>query len=639
MQHNIGHKKFNIYTMALGYHNDDDLIKEYNDTGCATTGIWHWVLLDELNLLEGNEIKSFIDTLKSFSKPKSKCSNYKCIYAFDLGANISFVLPELLKELTFKADIEDDDINVFNIICSDSLSDVWDLKIKFHKGKNLIIFRDIAKILANPKLKDLAKALNFDYNSILYNEHINRRVEGFEPSKDDLNAIRRKAQLLLEVVQHHKDDKYFFKSTSAASYSFRKGLDFAYKGSLKPYTEFRKEYPELDRDEHDFASKSIEGGLTFVNEFYKGKEQANVFHCDEHQAYPAKVVKCKMPYGKGIHKTKYIELDSSFNGVLFPGNYTICKCRVNVQFRLVPFRRNLGSDLMDVVVYCWDFEIPYLFKCYNYAEVAIEEMYIYKTKYSKFGGYFVDNYRQRLISRKQNNDYGVMYFKLLNNSFYGKLGEKPYNTIRIPHCDSLGNTYIEKIEKPLEEQSYLSTYTYAPMFSCIMALQRCEMMEGIFKIGLAHYYYCATDSHFTDISLESMTYFKSLEHRDFIGCWDDGEELAKAEFVGERRYKTLTKLNETIIHNSGFTYDKGEVYKDVDLENDVRAVNTKVRVLGGTMVVPITKTITSSEDFEEEMQRQAISHHRYLHKLQENEAINDATQHLRWSLSKGYIQR
>lgn len=639
MQHNIGHKKFNIYTMALGYHNDDDLINEYNETGCATTGIWHWVLLDEENLLEGNDVKSFIENLKKFSKPKSKCSNYKCIYAFDLGANISFVLPELLKELTFKANIEDDDINVFNIICSDSLSDVWDLKIKFHKGKNLIIFRDVAKILANPKLKDLAKALNFDFKALEYDTHINRRVEGFEPSKDDLNAIRQKAQLLLDVVMHHENDKYFFKSTSAASYSFRKALDYAYKGSLKPYLEYRKEYPELDRDEHDFALKSNEGGLTFVNEFYKGKEQANVFHCDEHNAYPAKIVKCKLPYGKPIHKTKYIELDENFNGELFPGHYTICKCRVNVQYRLVPFRRTLGSDLMDVVVYCWDFEIPYLFKCYNYAEVAIEDMYIYKTKFSRFGGYFVDNYRQRLNAKSKGDNYGVMYFKILNNSFYGKQGEKAYNTIKIPQIDSLGNVYIVKEELPLEQQKYLSTYTYIPMFSCISALQRCEMMKGIFTIGLAHYYYCDTDSHFTDISLESMTYFKSLEHRDFIGCWDNGEELERAEFVGEKRYKTLTKSNETIIHNSGFTYENGEVYKDVNLVNDIRTVNTKVRVIGGTIVVPVAKSITTSEDFENEMRNQAISHHRYLHKIQEQEAINDATQHLRWSLSKGYITR
>lgn len=636
MLRNIGHKKYKIYTLAFGYHNDDELLEEFKSSSFVKTSIWDWCLLNEDEMFEGRDNNSLLNQFKEMSKPVKKTSNNICIFTFDLASHLSFILGDLIKtfNLTYKATFEDNDVNVFSITCSESLGDVWSFKIKLHKGSSSIIFKDIEKILAKPKLKELAKALNFDYTSILYDTHINRRVEGFEPSESELKAIRQKAQLLLEVVMYHKDDKYFFKSASAASYSIKKAIDYAYGDKLKPYQEYRKDYPELDLKEDAFVRQSVEGGLTFVNEFYRCKEQEKVLHTDEHNAYPSQLIKHRMPYGKGTYIKQHFDIDKDFDGELFPGCYSVCKCIVSCQFRLVPFRRNLFSDLMYVEIYCWDFELPYLFKCYNYVEVEVEECYVYKTKFSKFGGYFINNYKQRLSERAKGNTYGVMYYKILNNSFYGKVGEKAYKTEIIPGVDSLGNLYVTKRDK--EEFNPISTYTYTPMFSCISALQRCEMLDGIFKIGLANYCYCDTDSHFFKMTLETMTYFKSLEHRDFIGCWDDGEILEKAEFVGEKRYKVLTSENDTIVHNAGFTYENGEVYENINLTNDIRTVNTKVRVNGGTLIVPVKKYITTEEDFMEQVIDDTKKHNNYMKK---QEYVNKETKMLRYKLSKGFIQR
>ena len=84
MLRNIGHKKYKIYTLAFGYHNDDALLEEFESSSFVKTSIWDWCLLDEEEMFEdelevkvhpesikidnGNNINFFIYILLSFNR-------------------------------------------------------------------------------------------------------------------------------------------------------------------------------------------------------------------------------------------------------------------------------------------------------------------------------------------------------------------------------------------------------------------------------------------------------------------------------------------------------------------------------------------------------------------------------------------
>lgn len=636
MERNIGHKKFKIYSLEFGTHNDDELLKQYETNPLDTeTGIWCWYLIDEKVKYTGFNMESLISKLKELSKPSRTSSSYVAIYTHNLSSKFSFMFP-YLQELEFNQELEEKTCNAFNIIANQSLGSVWDLKLKFHKGRSLVMFRDIQKILGGGSLDDLCKALKLPLNDIYYDTRINRRADGQKPSKNDLKAIYNRANVVQHIVNLHKDDKYFFKASSAASYSFKQAIDFAYKGELKPYTAYREDYPVLDKSEDEFVRRSVEGGLTGCNGFYKGKEQQNVIHYDLHNAYPSIYYKCKLPYGKGIRQNKYIEVDENFDGCLYKGCYTVCKCCVDVQFKKFNFKRELGEYLLQVYIYCWDFEIPYLFKCYNAASCAIEETITYKTKYSRFGGYFASNYKKRLEARKEHNQYNVMYYKMLNNSFYGKTGEKAYNDIYIPKLVD-GCLYVDQKHK--EEEEYLSTYTYTPLFSCVSALVRKNMFDAIFEIGLPYVYYVDTDSIFCDDNPKTREFWSKQEVRDFLGCWGLEEKLQKATFVADKRYKTLTVDGSTIVHNAGFTYSDNEKYNDINLMNDTRYVAYSIKIKGGTIVSPVIKSFKSDIETEtDKMLKSGVQHDRYIAKIQ-NDKINLVSERFRWDIRNGYAEQ
>ena len=135
-------------------------------------------------------------------------------------------------------------------------------------------------------------------------------------------------------------DKEFWNVDSIASYSMKHLLKAGFPKTHKPYKEFRKLYPELDKEETDFLRKGVEGGITYATPKYQFITiNQRVTHYDIHQAHPFSAWKHIYPYGKGEY----------FTGKNPKGKISACRIKVSYNgVRLHSIIKLIGIDQCNI---------------------------------------------------------------------------------------------------------------------------------------------------------------------------------------------------------------------------------------------------------------------------------------------------
>lgn len=610
MIHRIGRRKYKIYAFDIETHNDIESIS------MGVSSMWLGCLIDESSKMEDEssylyDMDSFIDRLDELSSPKKRksknspkeCKNV-CIYIYNLSFEWSFILPVLL-ERGFKAvaKVNDNSEMEFSSVSTKSVSSVWDVTIKFSPKHGKIILKDLAKIYGGG-LANVAKSFNLETQKGEIDYRLNR-LHGHVVTKEEKEYCFKDTRIIIEILQKIIDDNEFWNVSSIASYSMKHLLQAGFKKTYKPYKEFRKMYPALGKEETDFLRKGVEGGITYATPKYQYKDvKAKIYHIDIHQAHPHSGWKYMYPYGEGEYftgkppkgKISAVRIKISYNGVYL---HSIIKL--------------IGIDyITDFELVVWDFEIPVMMKCYKDLKIKYIDGYAYKMRFLPWRNYYAYNYTARLEAKKNGDAFNTMRYKLLNNSSYGKLLEKPHNEVLLNYVNALGiiDSIVE--EKAENEQQINAKYTYLPVGSAIPARTRCYLVSTALKFGWEKILYFDTDSIFIlwDEEVEKVWQSGQINKEDWLGGWALEETLGRAIFACPKRYKTQNIESGLVdVKAGGINFDKffeekgytkNEVpFDEINITNETYKVQRAMRCKGGTIIVFQEKTMGVQKKYQD----------------------------------------
>lgn len=611
----IGRRKFNVKAMDVESHNDSESIAKNE------TSIWLGCYIDENSKVNEESsyfytIEEFLNRLEDESKPRRKndsrlCSNL-CIYIYNLSFEWSFILPKLLERgFTFKEsiDIKEDEF-CYNSVSTKSCSSVWSVNLKFGKRHGLIVFKDLAKIFGGG-LGNVAEAFKLETQKGEIDYRLNR-LHGHIVTQEEKEYCFKDTRIIIDILlkMQEKNDKTFFKSLSMASYSMKKLLESGFPRCTKRYQEFRKICPELDEEETNFLREGVEGGITYAPAKWQFKIiDKTIAHIDAHQMHPSSAYLNLFPYGKGEY----------FKGRAPLGRISACRIRISYDaVKLHSIIKLIGLDaISDFELVVWSFEIPTMQKCYVNLKIEYIDGYAYKMRKLPWRKYYADNYKLRLKAKKENDEFFSLYYKLLNNSSYGKLLEKPHNITLVNTINDLG--IIDSIPIPKEEIEINAKYTYLPVGSCIPAYSRVALIELALLIGWRKIVYFDTDSIFFIWDKQTASVWAKCNQEDFLGGWAMEEFIDKAQFTAPKRYKTETdgvltvkaggiNFKEWLIQK-GYTTEDGTPdmasvpFDEINIISSKWKVQRAFRCKGGTLIDFQEKEMTIPKKYTEIYER------------------------------------
>lgn len=572
MYHRINRKKYSIYAFDLESHNDNESIEKQE------TSMWLGCFINENNKIDDDSsyfysMKDFIDKLEELSCAKRHknsdsrpCKNI-AIFIYNLSFEWSFILPELKRRgFIFKEAIEKEDEFVYNSVSTKSVSSVWMCRLKFKKNGGDVIFRDLAKIYGGG-LGKVAKAFNLPTQKGEIDYRLNRLHE-YKITQEEKEYCFKDTRIIIDILLKmlDKNDNDFWNSVSMASYSMRRLLKSAYPRTTKPYKKFRENYPELDEKESEFLRHSVGGGITYAPSRWQFKEiTQKVLHIDAHQMHPTQIYAKPFPYGFGEYfEGEPTKLFKHINCCHIKISYSGVKLHSIISLIGLPF-------IEDRELYVWDFEIPTMKKVYEDLEITYIDGYCYKARFLPWRNYVADNYRDRLVAKKNNDAFNTLFYKLLNNAgAYGKFLEKPHNEIFANDINALGIIDSNIIPKDEKDLRINARYTYIPVGSCIPAYSRVSLIETALLFGWEKIVYFDTDSIFCLLDDETWNIWETkIDHTDFLGGWGLEEICDRSMFSAPKRYKTETNGIATI-KAGGINFNK---YKEEIINKRIEEEN------------------------------------------------------------------
>lgn len=603
----IGKSNYKIYAMDVESHNDPESIAK------KETSIWLGSFIDEDSKIDDESsyfytMDEFIDRIEYLSAPhrtknKTRICKNLCIYIYNLSFEWSFILPVLLKRgYTFQAVLNENSSMGFYSISTKSVSSVWEAVIKKAPNFGYIRFRDLAKIFGGG-LGKVASSFNLPTQKGEIDYRLNR-LHNYQVTKEEKEYCFKDTRIIVDILleMQKRNDKDFWKSLSMSSYSMHKLIRFGFPHYLKPFKQFRKQYPELGLDETKFLRESIEGGLCYANPRYQYKDfKVKIAHIDARQMHPSSAYLFPYPFGEGEY----------FKGK--PLLNRICCCRIKISYDDVLLYSNIKligcPYITDKIMTVWDFEIAVMKKCYVNFEVEYIDGYAYHFKMLPWRGYYKYNFDSREEAKKIQDQFLIMYFKGLNNGSYGKLLERPHNYTFANYINPEG--IIDSIIMEKEEQQVNAKYTYIPVGSCIPARSRCRLINLALKYGYQNVLYVDTDSIFFIWNEDTQKVWeKDTNQRKELGGWGWEEMIDEAQFTAPKRYKVLSE-GKAIIKAGGINFDKFKEeqhreeydryreqglshkealdairlsYEEVNIINSSYKVQRAYRVKGGTII-------------------------------------------------------
>lgn len=590
----IKRKLWNVYGYDVENHNDDESIAKNE------TSVWLSVFATygdtEKDSVYFYDVESFLSHLEKITKRQTatiggrrkRVNNNYLVYVYNLAHEWSFLLPVMLEKFSFEwkeSWDENKEVNhVFNSISNKSCASVWEANLFFGKGHGSIRFVDLSKIFPSG-LRKVAQSFGLKTQKGDLDYRLNR-LHGHIVTDEERSYCFKDVEIMLEILHEmtKRDDEDFWKNCSSASYSMSKMIRQGYPHAYKPMQAYRHDYPILDADETDFLRRGVEGGITYAPVSYQfARIKHTIGHIDIHQAHPNSAYRYAYPYGKGHY----------FKGDRPVGRW-ICAQRIRISYsgvRLHSIIKLIGLDIVsDYELVVWDFEIAVMKMCYIDLKIEYIDGYAYAMKRLPWKEYYMNNYKAREKAKKKGDTFNIMFYKLLNNSSYGKLLEKPHNTMfeNIIQCGYVDSVIHEKEAKDIKVQA---KYTYLPVGSAIPARTRCYLIATAMKIGWQKVVYFDTDSIFYIKDEETEKNLKKAKVLgDDLGQFSHEKDIAEAQFTAPKRYK-IKEIGddgslENVYHLAGINFGNDvPSYDDLDLLEGKYEIKGRKRAKGGTLIV------------------------------------------------------
>lgn len=561
----FGHKKYSVYAMDFESHNDDETIQK------GETSIWLGYLINENSKWNDPQsyyytIDELLERLNDLTSNEKKNRQNLLIYVWNLSFEWSFLLPVLIeKGYKFKRDIKDNDSFCYNSISTQSVSSVWSITLKMKKSKGFIVFRDLQKLF-NGSLRNVAASFGLPTQKGEIDYTLNR-LHGHVVTDEEKIYCFKDCRIVMDILVKMKDDKVFWRNSSSSGFAVNKMItEFGYPKAWKPMVRFREDYPIPPKEENDFLRNTYAGGICYACPDYQFKIISNkILHIDMHNAHPSMAYKHRFPYGKG----RYFQGKPNFKkGCQYALHVKVSYWDVKVHciIKLIGI-----TETTDFELWLWDFELELMWKCYIGLDYTIIDGYEYDTKNLPWKNFYAYNYNKRKEAKKRlkNGDksaqFDVMYYKLLNNSSYGKLCERPHNEYYINQVDEKGIITSQVEEIPPDEQMITAKYTALQVGSCIPARTREWLITTALQLSptAEEIVYFDTDSIFIIATDEVMERWSKIPQEDFLCNWGFEEMIEKAQFTAPKRYKTISdgKLD---VKMAGINFKKDYTYTELD---------------------------------------------------------------------------
>jgi len=310
---------------------------------------------------------------------------------------------------------------------------------------------------------------------------------------------------------------------------------------------------------------AYKGGRTevFKREFRFDIVKKHLLYYDINSAHPSGMQK-PMPY-KYQYTMEYDDKKISINDIIDYNLYkarTVYKGNVECYIPNILHRTEKGNIIAVrncPISYQWGMELKEAIL--DGCEVYIEEELFYegKTIFKEFAEYF---YNERLKIKKTNKAKSLFYKNVIN-SFYGKFGQKLFNSsayvnsaddmMEILKGDMTIMTDFEVVNDKLlfsyknEDLKNQNIGNLTRFASYIAMTTRCKLAEFKRDVGHENVYYCDTDSVFT--TQEPSEKFKS---QDVLGLW----KIEEVKVNGVKK--------PAIINHAVFLAPKVYYYKTID---------------------------------------------------------------------------
>lgn len=590
MKVKVGHRPFEVYAFDIETHNDDESIAK----GETSTWLGYCINEESGELSPDSyfyDLDEFLNRLDVMTRCTKKKKKNLLIYVFHLAFEWSFLLPVMLRRgFQWKEEIEKDDTFVFSSITTSTATSVWDVKMKFHKQSGLIELRDLNKIFPG-SLRSLAKSFSLptQKGEIDYRKN---RLHDYVVTDEEKIYCFKDCRIIVDILDKLQDDKAFWRSLSAGSYSMNKMIEETFGRCWKPMRTFRKYYPELPADVNEYLRHGASGGITYATPAFQYKRiNQRILHIDCHQMHPFQMASKLFPIG----------VPTFFEGE--PPWGKISLCRVLVSYSGVILHEiisMIGVEFCkDQELYLWSFELETCKRCYIDFEVKYLDGYAFDAKMFKGRFYVRNNYKKRMEAKANGDAFGVTYYKLLNNSCYGKFLERPHEFTFQNIINEDGVIDSQKIEKP--EVRANAKYTYIGVGACIPAYSRCYLIDTALDLSPtgADIVYFDTDSIFFLDTPTTRKNIKKVSIGPDMGQWDYEPTLIKAEFSAPKRYKGIAEDGTMIVHMAGINFDAGKMpgYDDLDIDKGHYEIKGSLRCKGGTLIVTKTKDLQIAKKY------------------------------------------
>lgn len=592
MKIKAGRKSYEVYSLDIETHNDEESIAK------RETSMWLGCFIDETATPEMEDnyfytMDELMEKLSHMTRSHRRRRNV-LIYVFHLAFEYSFLFPFILKHgLKWVPYIRPEDSYCFTSTTNKSCSSVWTATLKFGKAGGLIEFRDLNKIFVG-SLRSVAKSFGLETQKgeIDYKKN---RLHGHIVTKAEKLYVFKDCRIIVEMLLRLKDDKAFWKATSAGSYSMLKMMEETFSRSWKPLQTYRKIYPVLPPEEQEYLRHGVSGGLTYAtNRFQFADIKERIGHIDIHQAHPNSMVNHRFPCGPGTF----------FTGK--PPKYKMALCRCKISYSGVKVHSIINQVLNELatdeeVYLWWPEEIETAQMAYYDFEIKYLDGYYYDDRRLPWYKYLSGNYDKRMEAKKAGDKFNVTYYKLLNNSAYGKLIEWPHNefTQNVINEDGVIDSIVTP-KKP-EEMRPTAKYTYIPAGACVPMFTRSYLVRSALTISPdgSKIVYVDTDSIFFIEDEETLRNLKKLSIGDKLGDWGIEETLVRAQFTAPKRYKGLAEgkrgenfvMLDQVVHMAGINFRREVSYDELDLNRGTYVIQGSLRCKGGTLIIDKEKVL------------------------------------------------
>ena len=341
-----------------------------------------------------------------------------------------------------------------------------------------VTFLDSLKIIPL-KVKEIAKAFNLP---------IEKEIIDY----DDYTIDDKRLEYVFHDVQIVAMALKFFKNLGYNKMTIGSN---AYNSFLEGYPEFKKRFPDLDRDFLMEWRDAYRGGRCQVNPTYANKVMHNVARYDINSMYPYAMSRFPMPYGHPIEQSKtglmefeLYDVDIAFR--LKEGHLPTLLKKQGLHFS----KDTYYTDTEGVErIHISNIDLELVRRHYHIDYLKFNKIYGFYTDASIFREWIDQHYRD-----KQNSEGGMrMVYKLLINNIYGKFGTNCRGATKIPSLDIDGSTAFHMSD--LED---MGNY-YLPVAIAVTSYCHRLIDDAILKTGYDNFIYCDTDSVHTIGSLPS----------------------------------------------------------------------------------------------------------------------------------------